>query len=125
MLVALKVLFVLGFRRVFLLGCDFRMRYGESNYAFPQERTRRIVRHNNQTYRVLNDWLSWLRPEFERERFEVRNCTPRSGLHAFPCLSFQAALELARPQLGDSNTLGMYDQRVRDRSGKSSRHESK
>ncbi len=93
MLVALKVLFVLGIRKVFLLGCDFRMTYGKKNYAFEETRSRSAVRGNNRTYRVLNERFEALVPHFEHAGLEVVNCTPGSGLTAFPFIQFEQAVD--------------------------------
>lgn len=82
MYVALRLLFHLGFRRVFLLGCDFKMERGKQNYAFEQDRSPSSVRGNNSSYKALNVRLKHLKPYFDREGFEVLNCTPNSGLRA-------------------------------------------
>jgi hypothetical protein len=116
MYVALRMLFYLGIRRVFLIGCDFRMEIGKKNYAFEQERTRSSVRGNNSSYEILNRRLGALQPHFEREGFEVWNCTPNSGLTVFPHLSFDEALRLARSSMPQRiDTTGMYDRQRRER----------
>jgi hypothetical protein len=116
MYVALRLLFFLGIRRVYLVGCDFRMEVGKQNYAFSQERTAASVKGNNSTYAVLNARLGQLLPHFEREGFDVRNCTPGSGLTVFPHLSFEAAVAQAAADIPQTiNTGGMYDRRQRER----------
>lgn len=110
MMVAIKLLYYLGIRRVFLLGCDFRMKYGQQNYSFNQHRTRRSVRGNNRTYRALNARFQELMPHFEMAKFQVFNCTPKSGLSVFPFLDYEKAIAAAResmPKLVD--TFGMYE----------------
>jgi hypothetical protein len=92
MYVALRLLFYLGVRRLYLLGCDFRMEHGKQNYAFEQDRTRASVRGNNESYRILNARLGHLKPYFDREGYEVYNCTPASGLTVFPSMSYEDAL---------------------------------
>ena len=110
MLAALRLLFHLGIRRLYLLGCDFHMRYGEQNYAFPQARTRESVRGNNRAYHVLDARFHKLRPYFHREDYRIFNCTPQSGLTAFPYLPFDAAVVEARKNMpGEIITKGMYD----------------
>jgi hypothetical protein len=49
MYVALKLLYCLGVRRGYLLGCDFRMKLGTRNYAFEQDRSMASVKGNNET----------------------------------------------------------------------------
>ena len=110
MLVALRLLFFLGFRRVYLLGCDFRMNYGAQNYAFEQHRSRSSVNGNNGTYHALNIRLGALKPHFEKEGFEVLNCTPDSGLTVFQYVPFEQSIEAAITTFPKTiNTAGMYD----------------
>ncbi len=114
MYVALKLMFYLGVRRLFLLGCDFRMSYGAQNYAFPQERSRGSVRGNNSSYRILNVRLQKLKPYFDFEGFEIYNCTPQSGLTVFPYMPFKQAVDEARKEMpAKIVTDGMYDRRHR------------
>ncbi len=108
--VALKLLYVLGVRRVFLLGCDFRMCYGVPNYAFAQHRTRAAVRANNRTYRVLAQRLADLQPRFLEAGYMVFNCTPQSDLFVFPHVDFAEAIaSVTTPILRSLRTDDMYD----------------
>jgi len=112
MLVALRLLFYLGVRKLFLLGCDFRMRYGAQNYAFEQNRSRGSVSGNNSTFEALNVRLNSLLPYFFREGYQVFNCTPDSGLKVFPHISFPDAVAQALQDFPSViNTAGMYDQK--------------
>ena len=109
MLAALRLLHYLGVRKVFLLGCDFRMSYSGENYAFEQFRTRRSVRGNNYKYRVLTERLKELKPHFDTAGFEVLNCTPNSGLTVFPFVEFDEAVRIAKQVIPDQIlTKGMY-----------------
>lgn len=108
-LVALRMLFFLGVRTVNLLGCDFKMRFRQSNYAFDQDRSRSSVAGNNSTYRALNTRLEHLLPHFEQEGFKVFNCTPDSGLKVFPERSFEDAIDAATSSVPKLLTTGMYD----------------
>lgn len=126
MFVALKLLYVLGVRKVYLLGCDFRMSYVRSSYAFAQDRPRRAVRSNNRSYRVLAARLAALRPVFEAANFHVFNCTPDSALEVFPAVEFDHAVADALAALpGDLNTDGLYDIRSRDEFSGSTIQESR
>ena len=110
MYIALRLLFYLGVRQLYLLGCDFRMELRQPNYAFPQDRTAASVAGNNATYRVLNTRLTHLLPYFEREGFRVFNCTPNSGLQVFPYVPFEEAVGAATTALPQTIvTDGMYD----------------
>jgi hypothetical protein len=109
MYVALRLLYYLGIRRVYLVGCDFRMADGQQNYAFAQHRTRASVASNNRLYATLNRRLLLLRPYFEAAGYQVFNCTPDSGLTVFPHLDFAAAVRQAGAVVpGRMETAGMY-----------------
>ena len=121
MYVALRMLFYLGVRRVYLLGCDFRMSRKGQNYAFQQHRTLASVRGNNRSYRILNVRLARLKPYFEKEGYEVYNCTPNSGLAVFPYVPFEEAVAGARALIPERiNTAGMYDRKPGQTSAKRS-----
>lgn len=93
MLVALRMLYWLGFRTVFLLGADFHYR-PEKTYAFPGcNKDASSCGSNNNTMHVLNQWFLKLRPEFERRGFRVYNATPGSRLTAFDLVEFSQAVE--------------------------------
>lgn len=95
MLVALKLLYYMGFKRVYLLGADFKMEEGVQNYAFEQERSTSLVRSNNSTYTILNSRFKALLPHFETAGFEVFNTTLDSGLSAFPSMLLDTAISAA------------------------------
>jgi hypothetical protein len=117
--VALRLLYFLGVRTVYLLGCDFRMEEGRPNYAFEQDRSPASVRSNNSSYRILNVRLGHLKPHFDAEGFRVFNCTPGSGLTVFPALDFGEAVRRARSAVpGRINTSGMYDFKANQRKAK-------
>lgn len=116
MLAAIKILYHLGFRRTYLLGCDFKMELGKANYAFDQDRSASSVRGNNRSYESLNIRFQHLLPYFEKAGLEIRNCTPDSGLRAFPYLEYtQAITEALRDFPKDMQTAGMYDRLKRER----------
>lgn len=114
MFVALRLLFYLGVRRLFLLGCDFRMQYGSQNYAFEQDRSRSSVNGNNSSYDALNIRLGQLKPYFDKEGYEIYNCTPDSGLRVFPHLDYEQAVQEALDEVPQKIiTKGMYDRKDR------------
>ncbi len=116
MLVALRMLFYLGIRHVYLLGCDFRMALDQQNYAFPQARTRAAVHNNNNTFRILNHRLRHLKPHFDAAGFRVRNCTEGSELDAFPNVTLDEALSAVTAHMPKTiSTEGMYDRQQRER----------
>lgn len=92
MLAALRILYYLGFRNVYLVGADFRMSNNQP-YAFPQDKGPGGVAGNNNTYRILNSRLKALKPVFEANGFHVFNCTKDSGLEAFPYADFEESIK--------------------------------
>ncbi|MCE9531543.1 MAG: hypothetical protein K8T89_10545 [Planctomycetes bacterium] len=107
--VALRLLFYLGVRKVFLIGCDFRMADGKRNYAFDQDRSRSAVSNNNETFHILNVRLEQLKPHFDKAGFKVFNCTPESGLKVFPALRYEDALAQSCRVIPPIKTEGMYE----------------
>lgn len=90
----LKIVYSLGFRDVYLLGCDFRME-AECPYAFKQTKCEGGVRGNNNAYVILNQWFAELRPRFEAAGMRVFNCNPSSGLTVFEHVEYRRAIEAA------------------------------
>ena len=114
MLAAMRILFLLGFRRVYLLGVDFEMT-PEKKYHFPEERHSGAIRGNMSTYAKLQRWFTELQPYFLKEGFIVKNCNPASKLTAFPFMPYEEALAEATAHLGDyrnERTVGMYRKRA-------------
>lgn len=109
MLQALRLCFYLGFRTVYLLGCDFTM--GPNyRYAFPERQSQGSVDGNNDSYSALSKLLAMLRPEFDRAGFAVLNCNPNSGLKVFDHLPFNQAVELACDSIEQQpDTVGWYE----------------
>jgi hypothetical protein len=111
MLPVLRICFLLGFRRVFLLGADFKMS-STYTYHFDEQRAKGAVNCNMNTYdRLKNDYLPSLKPYFDEEGFEVYNCNPDSELKVFDYLSYENAIDMACSHLGDiknERTWGLY-----------------
>lgn len=111
MLVAIKILYVLGFRKIYLLGCDLKMN-ANYKYHFEEERTKGAINCNNGTYkRLMEEYLPKLKPYFDKYGLEIYNCNPESNLKVFPFIDAGKAFEQALDEVGDyesENTLGMY-----------------
>lgn len=109
MLIALRMLYWLGVRRLYLLGADFRMTE-EQPYAFDTSGSAAKARSNNKVYRWLNNRLAEVRPHFERYGYRVVNCTPDSGLTAFPAMSLDEAIKECLAWFPERiDTAGWYD----------------
>lgn len=92
MLVALWMLYWMGFRTVFLVGCDFRMRPG-AEYAFESEVGTGYIAGNNTTYNRLREWFEKI--PFAESGMRVYQCTPNSKLTVFPYISLEDAADYA------------------------------
>ena len=94
MLVALRLLYYLGVRRVFLLGADFKMS-AQYAYHFDQGRAPGSVKGNNASYATLRERFKQLRPVFDAAGLRVLNCNPDSAIEAFDKIGFDEAVALA------------------------------
>src|SRR3990172_5172136 len=90
----LKLLYALGIRDVYLLGADFTMS-PERPYAFEQSKSVGGAVGCNRVFKQLDALCQELLPTFEEAGYRVWNCTPGSGLTAFPALDYTSALTLA------------------------------
>jgi len=110
LLAALRILHLLGFRHVYLLGVDFEMSETK-RYHFSEGRTAGAIKGNTSTYAKLQAWFTELQPHFLKAGYVVRNCNPASKLIAFPHVPYAEALAEAGLRLGDTaneRTEGMY-----------------
>lgn len=119
MLAAIRILFTLGFRRVYLLGCDFKMD-DKTKYHFDQDRHKGSIKGNNETYRLLNDRFKVLRPLFEAQGFHVFNCNPESNLTAFQKIPFSDAIgetvaHMDGVDYPNERTKGLYETKTEDK----------
>lgn len=111
MLPVMRICYLLGFRKVFLLGCDFNM--SETNtYHFDEQRKNSAVKCNRKTYgRLETEYFPSLKPFFEQVGFKVYNCNPESGLTCFEHVSYEDAIAQTITPLGDivnERTWGLY-----------------
>ena len=105
---ALRILFYLGIRKVFLLGVDFNMQESQP-YCFSQTKHAGGCRTNNDAYRIFSERLSALAPLFEQENFRVYNCNAQSKLKAFQFKTYEECLDFAtRNCPANPDVRGMY-----------------
>jgi hypothetical protein len=110
MLAALKILFVLGFRNVYLLGCDLKMDKN-TKYHFDEERNKGSQNGNMSTYnKMIKTYYPQLKPYFDKFGYNVYNCNPDSRLKEFPFVPYEEAIKRARGPLNidDEMSWGMY-----------------
>jgi hypothetical protein len=111
MLLAIRILYYLGAREIYLVGVDFRMEV-DNGYSFGQSRTNAAVESNNHQFRVVNNWLTQMQSSnvFGKFGLSIYNCYERSGLRAFPYLPFSGAITRAKGLCESSpNLIGWYD----------------
>lgn len=98
-LVALKILYYLGFQDVYLLGCDWRMDTSMETpaYAFGESKEQGPRNSNNAMYGIVGRRLEMLQGVIVRDKvpFRIWNCNPKSHLKAFPVKMFGEAMEEA------------------------------
>lgn len=92
MLVAVRVLFQMGIRKIYLLGADFHMTK-EQPYSFGGMGDKAKARSNNRAYGWMNRRWHEVRPHLEAYGLQVLNCAPGGNLTAFERLPFEAAVE--------------------------------
>jgi hypothetical protein len=92
MVAALHIIWFLGFRTVFILGADFHMD-AKNPYFFPVDMCVEKTSGNNNLYSLTNQYFNKLQPRFLESGFNVFNCTPNSGLTAFPYIEYCEALD--------------------------------
>ena len=115
MLVAVRLMFYLGIRKLYLLGVDFNMD-GKNKYHFEQDRSKSSQNNNMNTYKLLVQRYTQLKPIFDDHGFEVFNCNPDSALKVFPFKDFDEAVADATAMLPDvttERTEGLYDRRAK------------
>lgn len=127
MLVALRILFVLGIRRVYLLGVDFDMS-SERTYHFEQGRAPGSVSGNRSTYGKMAHRFQELKEIAEEEGYRIYNCNPESRLEVFDFVPFKAALEEVSSEwgnidVGNERTEGLYDGPKPEKPGKKEKQE--
>lgn len=106
-----KLLYYLGVRRIYLVGCDFRMSEAEK-YAFEQDRSKGSIKGNNSTYAKLNERFAALGEQFAAAGLTIINCTDGSGLEPFPRMKLDKALDQVQDEFGvrveRERTYGLY-----------------
>ena len=100
MLLGIRLLYYLGARRIYLIGCDFRMADGYG-YSFGQGRTSGACNSNNSQYGIVANWLQQLQDNgiFSKFGLEIYNCFEKSSLRAFPYVPFCNAVDDVRGEV--------------------------
>lgn len=88
---ALRIMFYLGIRRVYLIGCDFKM-IENRPYVFNQGKWSGGIKTNNNNYDIMNVRLKHLNEKALTLGYKIYNCTPDSHLTAFPNMLYEEAI---------------------------------
>lgn len=111
LLSAIRIMWELGVRTIFLVGVDLKMSSTET-YAFSEGRTKGAVKNNEATYaRMIKEYFPALKPHFEKMGLKVYNCNPDSGLKVFEHMPYEEAVAQATSEIGDTlqeRSEGMY-----------------
>jgi len=107
MLSTLWLLHWLGFRRVYLLGCDFKQK-PKQPYAFDEHVTVGKCAGNNRLFDWLNRRFTEIAPHCRDRGFAIVNCTPGGYLTAFPRLPFEDAVQIEASRVPELRTKGHY-----------------
>lgn len=91
MFAVLKIAYSIGFRHVFLVGCDFHMDAAQP-YAFEQGKHIGGANGNNNAYRIMQSMFTELLPHFAAAGFNVYNVNSDSGLTVFPFVDYIDAI---------------------------------
>jgi hypothetical protein len=120
MLFAIRILHSLGFKKVYLLGCDFKMNENYT-YHFEQDRASGSIKNNNMIYQALNLRFNSLKNKFKETGFEVYNCNPESNLGSFEHKPFTEAISEVINSFPDTikeRTYGLYERKKNERKSK-------
>lgn len=107
MLASFKLAYMLGFRRVYLLGNSFFMSV-ERGYAFDQEIWESKAKSNNSSYGLMTSRFTRLGPAMKERGFQIYNCDPKSFLTLFEYMSLEDAINKERIDTTES-TANRYD----------------
>jgi hypothetical protein len=107
MLAAIHILYILGFRIIYLLGADFEMS-PEKKYCFEQDRSAQSIKHNNRIFKATREFFRLTRPIFLDHGLTVYNCGVESKLDTLPYRDYLKSVNENLIYMG-GKTLGMYE----------------
>jgi hypothetical protein len=109
-LAAIRILWLMGYRRIYLFGVDFYMD-DNHRYHFKEDRTNSAIRGNMSTYEKMKGWFKELAPFLAAEGTIIKNANPNSRLDVWPKITPEEAVYEASQHIGDftvEKTEGMY-----------------
>ncbi len=92
MLCAIRLMYYLGIRTIYLLGVDFQMNF-EEPYCFEQKKWVGGVESNNKGFDILSSRFSALIPIFQKAGLNLVNLSSTSKLTVFPQQDYQEVID--------------------------------
>jgi len=90
---ALQLAYRLGFRTVYLIGCQFKIERNRQ-YSYDMKLTEDQIKWNEKLYASTIANMKHLKPHFNDFGFNVISCTPESPLNEiYPTMSFNEAVD--------------------------------
>ena len=90
--ITLQIAYNLGFRKVYLIGCSFKISK-EEQYSYKTNLDEHQVNYNQRTYSNFVEKMKLMKPHFKEKNFEVISSTPDSSLNEFfPFVPFEDAV---------------------------------
>ncbi len=90
--ITLQIAYNLGFRKVYLIGCSFKISK-EEQYSYKTNLDEHQVNYNQRTYKNFVEKMKLMKPHFKDKGFEVISSTPDSSLNEFfPFVPFEDAV---------------------------------
>ena len=91
--IAIQLLYRLGFRKVYLVGCKFDMNNDDKQYSYNTKLDKDAVEWNQRTYGHIVKNMIKLKPHFEKKDFKLISCTPDSPLNKhYETMTFNEAV---------------------------------
>jgi len=92
--IAIQILYRLGFRKVYLIGCGFKLKEKEEHYSYGKQLTLDEVKWNQGTYNTVVERMKYMKEYFDSLGFSIISCTPDSALNdTYPVMSLDKALD--------------------------------
>ena len=90
---SLQLAYRLGFRKVYLIGCAFKISQ-ETQYSYKTKLDNHQINYNQRTYNNFVEKMKLLKTHFKEKGFEIVSCTPNSALNGiYPFVPFEDAVK--------------------------------
>lgn len=106
MISSLRLCHLLGFKNVYLVGCDFQMSETKK-YFFNEERKKGAINNNNDSYKKMTQMFKELKPIMDNLGFNVYNTNRNSKLDVFDFVDLDDAIKQNEIDVS-GDTHGMY-----------------